>query len=77
MATRGVRGSRKAVSFGPGALTFLNSLSPTFFSTDQDEVEDPEIKEYAHVTLDDLTRVETLGMGGFGRVELVSERYSE
>eukprot|EP00731_Ephydatia_muelleri_P017621 Em0010g719a len=39
--------------------------------TDQDEVEDPEIKEYAHVTLDDLTRVETLGMGGFGRVELV------
>ena len=24
------------------------------------------------MTLEDLTRVETLGMGGFGRVELVS-----
>ena len=34
---------------------------------------EPEaIKEYADVTLNDLVRVETLGMGGFGRVELVS-----
>ena len=30
-----------------------------------------EMKEYVDVTLNDLVRVETLGMGGFGRVELV------
>lgn len=36
---------------------------------------EPEaIKEYADVTLNDLVRVETLGMGGFGRVELVQLR---
>lgn len=32
---------------------------------------DAEAKKYAKVTLEDLARVETLGMGGFGRVELV------
>ena len=32
---------------------------------------DAEAKQYAKVTLEDLGRVETLGMGGFGRVELV------
>ena len=31
-----------------------------------------EDKEYANVTLKDFERVDTLGMGGFGRVELVS-----
>lgn len=30
-------------------------------------------KEYSHITLDDIVRVETLGMGGFGRVELVTK----
>ena len=30
-----------------------------------------EDKEFANVTLKDIVRVETLGMGGFGRVELV------
>ena len=34
-------------------------------------VDDGEDKEYAHIKLSDLQRVETLGMGGFGRVELV------
>ena len=43
-----------------------------YFIVSEEEIGDPEGKEYAHVTLDDLTRVETLGMGGFGRVELVS-----
>ena len=35
----------------------------------------PEIddtKEFANLTVRDLARVETLGMGGFGRVELVN-----
>ncbi len=32
---------------------------------------DAEAKKYAKITLDDLARIETLGMGGFGRVELV------
>ena len=34
-------------------------------------VDDEEDKEYAHIKLSDVQRVETLGMGGFGRVELV------
>ncbi|XP_019850412.1 PREDICTED: cGMP-dependent protein kinase 1 [Amphimedon queenslandica] len=34
-------------------------------------IEDEDTKEYSMMTLDDLVRVETLGMGGFGRVELV------
>lgn len=33
--------------------------------------EEEEPKEFADVVLSDLVRVETLGMGGFGRVELV------
>ena len=33
--------------------------------------EPAEAKEYADVALEHLFRVETLGMGGFGRVELV------
>ena len=32
-------------------------------------------KEYANVTLDDFTRVRTIGMGSFGRVELVSYQH--
>jgi hypothetical protein len=36
------------------------------------EAEEPgEDKEYINVTLKDFERVDTLGMGGFGRVELV------
>lgn len=35
-------------------------------------VEDEDTKKFANMTLDDIVRVETLGMGGFGRVELVS-----
>ena len=35
-------------------------------------VDSGEDKEYTPVKLSDLQRVETLGMGGFGRVELVS-----
>lgn len=34
---------------------------------------DAEAKKYAKVVLEDLIRVETLGMGGFGRVELVMD----
>lgn len=34
-------------------------------------MEPDDTKEFADVTLTDLVRVETLGMGGFGRVELV------
>ena len=34
--------------------------------------EDDDTKEFASVTLNDIQRIETLGMGGFGRVELVS-----
>lgn len=33
-----------------------------------------EAEEYVHVTLKDFERVDTLGMGGFGRVELVQLR---
>ena len=32
----------------------------------------PEIDEYADVKLEDLKEIATLGVGGFGRVELVS-----
>ncbi len=39
------------------------------FSEPEDSGED---KEYSSITLKDIVRVETLGMGGFGRVELVS-----
>ena len=43
-------------------------LSSFLISTPQiDEV----AQEYSTVTLDDLKRIQTLGMGGFGRVELV------
>ena len=31
-----------------------------------------EEDKYAHVKLEDLTIIKTLGVGGFGRVELVS-----
>ena len=34
--------------------------------------EDDESKQFSAITLEDLVRVDTLGMGGFGRVELVS-----
>lgn len=34
--------------------------------------EDDESKQFSSITLEDLVRVDTLGMGGFGRVELVS-----
>lgn len=33
--------------------------------------EDDESKQFSSITLEDLVRVDTLGMGGFGRVELV------
>lgn len=38
-------------------------------------IEDEDTKEFAHMTLEDIVRVETLGMGGFGRVELVKQVY--
>ena len=34
-----------------------------------------ECNGYAHLTLSDLVYVKTLGAGGFGRVDLVSEFY--
>ena len=39
----------------------------------RDTSEPAEEKEYANVILKDFDRVDTLGMGGFGRVELVRE----
>ncbi len=42
------------------------------FVLHRDQDEPGEDKEYASVTLRDFERVDTLGMGGFGRVELVS-----
>ena len=39
------------------------------FSSDAEDLH--EDKEFANITLKDIVRVETLGMGGFGRVELV------
>lgn len=45
-------------------------LSPTYIPPPSD-YEPEDDKEYADVTLRDLVRVDTLGMGGFGRVELV------
>jgi hypothetical protein len=31
------------------------------------------VNEFAHIGLEDLTVIKTLGVGGFGRVELVSQ----
>lgn len=31
-----------------------------------------QVNEFAHIQLDDLTVIKTLGVGGFGRVELVN-----
>lgn len=39
-------------------------------------VRDKPDKEFANIQLKDLEIVATLGMGGFGRVELVSQRLS-
>lgn len=36
--------------------------------------EHDDTKEFANLTVNDLIRVETLGMGGFGRVELVRKK---
>lgn len=46
-----------------------------FISEEEDKKEvtsDGNSKEYAHITLTDLAYVQTLGSGGFGRVDLVS-----
>ena len=52
-------------------LSLSLSLSPLPPSSALQEEEEP--KEFADVVLSDLVRVETLGMGGFGRVELVCD----
>ncbi len=52
--------------------SLLGMCSVTCIVTACSDVEEPgEDKEYASVTLKDFERVDTLGMGGFGRVELV------
>ena len=45
-------------------------LSPSYIPPPSD-YEPEDDKEYVDVTRRDLVRVDTLGMGGFGRVELV------
>ena len=53
--------------------TYVHTIDPipmyTYCSDTEDSGED---KDYINVTLKDFERVDTLGMGGFGRVELVS-----
>lgn len=57
------------VTFVPQPLAHSPSMTFPLCRPPKDTGPD---KEYAHIDLHDLVRVETLGMGGFGRVELVS-----
>ena len=49
----------------------LDFVSKSYLCCCSDSEDQGEDKEFAAVTLKDFVRVETLGMGGFGRVELV------
>ena len=57
-----------------GVINVLDLVTPSYCLSSASALhEEGGAKEYANVTLQDLLRVETLGMGGFGRVELVSD----
>jgi len=49
-------------------------LSNTPLPSSASPVGDRELEEFAHVRVEDLEVDATLGMGGFGRVELVGEK---
>lgn len=49
-----------------------NHLTLYHCSSPRTTIEHDDTKEFLNLTVNDLIRVETLGMGGFGRVELVS-----
>ena len=61
-------------TLNPFNLSFIYlSLSLSLLPPSSSLQEEEEPKEFAEVVLSDLVRVETLGMGGFGRVELVCD----
>ena len=57
--------------FSPKAI-HLSHTTISLYLLRENLDESGEEKEYASITLRDITWVNTLGLGGFGRVELVS-----